>query len=720
MPVLNISRYNTSRRIHDIKTYPILSPQGATILIYGHENGVSIVWRGGRRFKPQKPQPAPKDNKQNGGGDNAIMIIDSDEEEPPLKAKAGSTVYVDKPEFEEAASVEPYPEIIQTLDLSLGTAALHIAVLPLAPSAAADASSIGASDILKEKMVFAVSSATNDAYLFTLPLTPPSPASKARPELRNNILSGRPGSGDWGESMVPLAGQAKHSRGLAITLVKSKTSSTTERLRDQTGGTRARAVVAAHTLEASGTLRLWDVPLDSVPGTAAKSIEPFQVEYLPAAPSSISFNPTHTTQLLVVCPAQAARIYDFATPSISPDELSTGPFPSQGSWLLSLYAPFAKISSIRKPIVDAGWISHGRAILVLLADGMWGIWDIDGARPSGQTVLGKSVSGIVGAAITAFSCSGYVEGTTSLRAGATDKPRASGEFVPMTPHTRKETQVALSWSSYPPGRLAATQGSISVLSHSSVGLGSQDESVVLWVGSAEHVCVIPGITAFWTSQLRRGEGGGVNLFSGAQPTRMIKLYDLGTGLVGERCCGVGVIPDGNKAASSTKDGGLGVEILIRGETRFVILREAEEGPGMKIGGVVGKRRFADRGSEANTTTAIIVHPRPDATGNGDITTSFNLNTGKYGSVRASRHSQRLMDQSEDGHDMDVDAISLPSRPRIGFNFADTLEAAADDLEDAAERDVELEMLDVLEIDRTLDDMEDSRDSGRKRVFFEDR
>jgi hypothetical protein len=646
------------------------------------------------------------------------MIIDSDDEATPAKTPAKPTPFVDKPDFEETATDEPYPEIIQTLDLALGTAVLHVAVLPLAPSTAADAQSVGASDILREKMVFAVSCATHEAYLFTLPLTPPSPASKDRPELRSSILSGRPGSGDWGESMVPLAGQGKHSRGLAITLVKGKSSSTTDRLRDQTGGSRARAVVAAHTLEASGTLRLWDVALDSAPGTAASPVEPFQVEYLPAPASTISFNPTHTAQLLVVFPAQAARIYDFATPSISPDELSTGPFPSQGSWLLSMYPPFAKNSGIRKPIVDAAWIAHGRAILALLADGMWGVWDIDGARPSAQPVLGKVVSGIVGAAITAFSCAGYVEGTTSLRAGATDKPRASGEFIPMTPHTRKETQAALSWSSYPPGRLAATHGSISVLSHPSTGLGSQDESVVLWVGSAEHVCVIPGITAFWTSQLRRGEGGGVNLFSGAQPTRMIKLYDLGTGLLGERCCGVGVIVDQNKAGVSAKDGGLGVEIVIRGETRFVVLREAEEGPGMKIGGVVGKRRFTDRAS-ATPNTAIIVHPRPDATGTDDAATTFNLNTGRYGSVRASRVPQRLLDQSEDGHGMDVDAVSLPTRPRVGFNFADELEAAADDDQDAAVRDVEMEMLDVLEIDQALDDMDDSRGSGRKRVFFED-
>ena len=38
-------------RVHTVQTYPVLSPQGATVVLYGHEDGLTIVWRGGRRFK---------------------------------------------------------------------------------------------------------------------------------------------------------------------------------------------------------------------------------------------------------------------------------------------------------------------------------------------------------------------------------------------------------------------------------------------------------------------------------------------------------------------------------------------------------------------------------------------------------------------------------------------------------------------------------------------
>ncbi|SPO03282.1 uncharacterized protein DNG_05964 [Cephalotrichum gorgonifer] len=713
--------HNVSRRVNDVKVYPVLSPQGATIIIYGHENGVTLLWRGGRRFKPSKPKhaPTPAEKRNGAASDDSVMIIDSDEDEPAAQSN-GNIAFVDKPEFEDEVADEPYPEIIQTLDLSLGTAGLHVAVLPMPPAAADDAA-WGGSELLKEKLIFAVSCANTEVYLFTLPLTPPSPESKARPELRSGLLAGKPGSGVWGESMVLLGGQSKSSRGLALTLIKSKppspSLSTDTRGRQSVVTSKPRAVVTAHNLEASGTLRLWDVSLDLKVGVAPSPIEPFQTEYLPSPLSSISFNTTHMTQLLTVFNSHAVRIYDYAAPSITPDELSTGPFPSQGSWLLSLYPPFARNSTQRKPVVDAAWISHGRAILVLLADGMWGIWDVDGASPSGTTVLGKSNSGIVGAAITSFSVSGYIEGTSPLRAGPPEeKARMSGDFVPMTPHSRKDAQASLSSSAIPYSRLASTNGGISVVAHPVSGAIGTEESVALWIGSADHVCVIPGINSFWSAQTRRSSGGGVNLFSGAQPTRMVKLHDLNVGLLGERCCGVNAVVDlaKAKAKGETKnDGGLGVEVLISGETRLVALRGAEDGPGRKIGGVVGRRRFlGDANSGLNN--AIIVHPRPEPASK----LSFNLNSNKFGSVRGTLFRR----PSEDGVPDDggrASVANLPTRSRAGLAFAETISVAADRTGDATVRNVENEMLELMDIDRSLADLEDMRDSGAKRVFFED-
>ncbi|KAF6822580.1 hypothetical protein CMUS01_11031 [Colletotrichum musicola] len=696
--------YNLSRRIHDVKTYPVQSPQGATILLYGHDNGVSIVWKGGRRFKPVKKQPSPPE-KQNGATDDAVMIIDSDDDAPPAKSSKASAPFTDKPEFEDAQEDGPYPEIIQTLDLSLGTAALHLAVLPITPCPAEDAA-WGGADVLKEKMVFTVACATNEVYVVALPLTPPSPESKARPQLRSNLLAGKAGSGQWGERVIFLGGQYKHSDGVAMSIIKPKTPSREQFSASSTQ--KPRIVVAAHTREASGTLRLWDVPLDVQPGEASGRINPFQTEYLPSPLTSISFNPTHLTQLLTVASPHAVRIYDYAQPSLPPDQEATGPFPTQGSWLLSLFQPFTRPTSARKPILDAAWISHGRAVLALLADGTWGIWDVDGASPLGGSLLGKSKSGIKGGAITAFSASGHVEGTGPLRNAAAGVPRSNGngEFVPMTPHTRRDVVASLSTAGSLE-RLVSTRGGIVVTALPGNGSGSADESVVLWIGGLDNVSVIPAVSRFWDSQLRRSSGGGVNLFSGTTPTKMIRLHDLSTGLLGERCCGVGAAVDFAKLKEN--DGGLQIEVLVMGESRLVIVHECEDAPGAKIGGVVSTRRrlFGDK-SAKEPPSAIIVHPRPDQPRG----VSFNLSVHKSRSLRGKPNGALPDDDAT--HD-----FTLPiGRPNPGFGFADNLNEAADLAEDVTMRDVEEEMLDILEIDQALEYMEDDRGSGRKKVVFE--
>ncbi|KAH6686773.1 hypothetical protein F5X68DRAFT_207915 [Plectosphaerella plurivora] len=705
--------YNLSKRIHDVKTYPILSPQGATILIYGHDNGVTLVWRGGRRFKPSKKAPAPPvKEKVNGANADIIMLDSDDEDDPPAKNKPG-VAFVDKPEFEDAADVDDAdPEIVQTLELALGAAALHIAVLPITPCAAEDASFAGA-ELFKEKIVFAVSTSAADAYIVSLPLTPPSPESKARPELRSSLLAANAGGGQWGDVITVLTGQTRHSEGIAISLTKpSRSSATTDRIREQTGSSnvsaKARLVVATHNREASGVLRFWDVPAESVVQGGEKArIKPFQTEYLSQPLRNISFNPTNSSQLLVVSPSEAVRIFDYAAASLPPDDQSTGPFPSKGSWLVSLYQPFIRPTGTRKPIIDAAWISHGRAVFVVLADGTWGIWDIEGASPLGSTLLGKQSSGIKGAALTSFSVSGQIDGTSLLR-GVAGGARSSGDFVPMTPHTRKDATASLGTAASTE-RLATIKGGITVTPLPAEGTHA-DESIVLWIGSLDNVSVIPAVSKFWDAQIRRSSGGGVNLFSGTTPTRMIRLQDLSTGLMGERCCGVCAAVNFAKLRDS--EGGLRIEVLIRGESRLVIVRESEEEPGARVGGIVSTRRrlFSQKGAKADAPSAIIVHSKPDQPKN----VSFNLTVDKNRSIRDLRSARESVVPED--NDLTHDFTMPLARPQAGFGF--NLEAAADADEDDTARDIEAEMLDIMEIDQALNSMEDDRGSGRKKVLFQ--
>ena len=621
------------------------------------------------------------------------MIIDSDDEEPAAKTKT-SIQFVDKPEFEAEEDETAGQEIMQSLDLTLGAAVLNVAVLSTPYCTAANAPS----EILREKMVFAVSCSSDEVYVVTLPLTPPSPTSLARPELREGLLGGRAGSGAWGESLVLLGGQSKRSDGIAIALPDSKASQRAD---------RAHAIVASHSREAAGTLRLWNVPLDQK-GRPSRAVEPFQVEYLPKPLTSILFNPTHRTQLLAVSATDAVRVYDYALPSLPPDPDTAGPYPTQGSWLLSLYQPFAKGSSSRKPFLDAAWIAHGRAVFALLADGMWGIWDIGGVSPlpAGVNVPTKLKSGVKGAALTVFSVSGYLEGSSSLRSGgAQNKDNRSGDFAPMTPHTRKQATSHLT-SSLPADRLSTIHGGLKVSPLPSNDNTLQDESVALWVGSLDHVYVVPAVSRFWDSQLRKGSGGGVNLFSGAQPTRMIKVGDLHSGLVGEHCCGIDLVLSRTKSKGDD-DSGLPVDAVVQGESRIVFVQQSQDSPTLSLVSNSRKRVF----SKGERSSAIIVKGQQ-----GRISSkSYDLSTFKAGSLRQRPSIFAKEDQSMDGDDTPKQSLS---RPRGGFEFTKSLNEAADASADIS-RDVDLEMLDIMQIDQALDTMEDSRGSGRKKVFFEE-
>ena len=760
---LSLSRYTLNRRVHDVKTYPILSPQGATVLIYGHENGLTLVWRGGRRLKPVKRE----EGKRNGTAKaEVINLLDSDEETAPATA----STFVDKPEFEDRSTDDEgaHPEIVQTLDLALGSAVLHVAVLPIAPCEASDASP----DILQQKMVFAISCATTDTYVITLPLTPPSHESKQRPDLSANLLAGNAGNGKWGEKMIQLGGQGRTTDGLAMTLVKRRAASTERsrspaRSRVANAPAATRVIVAAHSKEASGTLQLWDVDVGAKPAAGGRPLEPFQTEYLPGPLSGVAFNPKHSTQLLAIDAPRGVRIYDYSIASVPSDDISDGPFPSQGSWLLTLYAPFARGSSsstARKPIVAAAWIAHGQAILTLLADGQWGIWDIDGAGPSingtSTSLFGKAGAGLRGAALTSFSVTGQVEGTSPLRNPAAR--RSEGDFVPMTPHSRRD--VLASSLSGGPERLASVRGGIEVVQLPTVRSGPSDETAVLWLGGADHVvAVIPGVSRFWDAQVRKSAGGGVNLFSGAQPSRMVRITDLNAGLMGERCCGISAVVRFPQRFPAEPGEELPVEILIKGESRLVFVRESDD-PSATAASFLSarsrKRQLALHAPASEPATAIIVHPRPDK----PAAVSFNLSVSKRGSLRdppkppilgggigsnqsqdtlypgtatnsfaSSRYGDLLLGGGDGGGEsQETAAFSFPGDeitmtqsmmmvPERGLGFANDLDEAAnatDDEDAAEERNVEEEMLDIMEIDRALEEMEEDRDTGAQHVFFE--
>lgn len=569
--------------------YPIQSPNGSTVILYGHENGVKIVWRGGRAFKLQKDGSGTR-QKTNGDSSAAIISLDdSDEEMEPAKK-----AYEDKPDFEaydeELNPLQPYPSIVQELDLWFGTDVLHLAVLP-APILKADGPSWRSMESLKQKIVFTAACADNSVRLVTLPLTPPSPASKSRSDLRSDFSMANAGKGTWGERMVTLAGHQKPPSGVSITV---------ELGTPKTGSTVAepQIIVASHSKEVTGLLLLYRVE----PGTAQKHIEPFQSVCLASPAKAIAFNPSlspqSSTHLLVAESTGICRIYDYKRSMKTSEESSETNISDQGAWLLSLYAGFQNTKNDsqpthqlgspagfgRKTVVDAQWVSGGRAVMVLLNDGEWAVWDIDGAGPgASQGLLGRQ--GVKGGSKTEYSLTGYVVDATTRSRTSGPPQIASSKFAPMTPGTRKSADPFSGR-----GGSGSTQGQISVIEVRPASSNSPaEESLLLWLG--ETFAVIPNLGKYWATNAQKTGGSG-SLFTGPTGSRLIKLDAIN--LQGERCSGVEQIA--NTASSS----GLPSEVLILGEHRFILLSSGKASrlpPGEKTGGRLALVERSTNGGE---------------------------------------------------------------------------------------------------------------------------
>jgi hypothetical protein len=566
-----ITSYELPHRIHTAKPYPLRSSNGSTILIYGQENGVRIVWRGGRRFKPDKESSAAP--KKANGTDKGVISLDSDDEGPSAQP------FEDKTEFEDEEELDhtrPYPNILQHLDLYFGTDVLHLAILP-SSILKAESTSWRSLESLKQKIVFTASCADNSVRLVTLPLTPPSPLSKSRPDFRSSFTTANAGNGKWGETVVILGGHQKPSDGVSMNV---EFPSQGEAKGDSKSSTPVgpQMIIASYSREVTGLLLLYRVPI-----TAPKPlIEPFQSIYLTSPAKSISFNPALTdpyaSQLLVADSTSACRIYDYKllannTPS---DESSSDLVAERGTWLLSLYPGFQKQPESstpqnigahagfgRKTIVDAKWVSSGRAIIVLLEDGEWGIWDIEGVGPgASQGLLGRQ--GIKGGSLSYFSIAGFIEGA---KARNSDRPKiASSKFAPMTPGTRKSVDLFGIR-----GTLGQVRGQISVIEiPSSSATKPAEESIVFWLG--ESFTVIPSLSKYWATA--KSTGGRGNLFSGTPGGRMIKLESID--LQGERCSGIEQIA--KVAALPVSTTALSSDVVILGEHRFVILSAGKQTP----------------------------------------------------------------------------------------------------------------------------------------------
>lgn len=588
---LCFSSYDLPHRIHVAQIYPITSPNGSTIIIYGHDNGIRVLWRGGQPLK-QAGTPKTVVPRVDATNNDSIMIIDSDDEQPQSSAApGGEAVY--KSEEEEFDPFQPYPPIVQHIDLTLDTEVLHLA-LPRIPSVTPLRSAESIPPLFSQKIVCTVACADCSVRVITLPLAPPSESRKMRQQLGKD-------ESRWGEEMVTIGGQSGHQsipNSVSMTwTVRGPTPSVDDvgvYDGDRVDETDSRSaprrlgyqpssqddvrewdlLIASHSLDITGLLLITRIPLVSEGdwhSIATGHAFPSQTKYLSSPASRVVFNPSHYpskrhSQLLVADTRGIVRIYDPLTlPRArlrsSRQEVDTEKTGEHGSWLASFMTSFvlpkhfdAAASDVaqRKHVVDAQWASGGRGIIILLTDGEWGIWDVGDSGPGANRALSFSsfaVRGFVGAA----SPSSFLSSSTQPKAR-----ESRSLLAPMTPNTRKSKQEVL-FSGPPSDAAIAARGGISVSDTPSTTGGRPEESVVLWYGN--DIYSISSLQTYWSRSVNSSGGNAGSLY-GPGLTRVEGLSTFG-----ELISGIAQLAMTGAAARA----GTQRDLLIAAESRLILL-----------------------------------------------------------------------------------------------------------------------------------------------------
>ena len=522
-------------------------------------------------MKPQKDTGESAQSKVNGAGatSDEPMAIDSDDDET---SSGNNPLFNDRVEFEEQEpefdSSRPYEPVIQTLNLPLETKVLHLSFLHL-PTDLRQSSLGSLPPILLEKMVITLACSDCSVRVVTIPLTPPSERSKSRVELHRQILCVPARQGFHHEQMHIFSnsnGHRSYPRGTSMALVVHSTKPADIAERPEDEETVWDLLVASHSADMSGLLLIHKISLladgSGLDIESSKSDEPWRKLTLASPARSISFNTSlypamRHCQLLVAETKGPVRVYH----CLSRPEID------RGSWLISLY-PSSRDSKFhtaqrRKDLLTAQWIFGGKAIAVLLADGEWGVWDIEASGPKIKTATdGWQAS--LGVSLHKFNTGGWIGNLSVAREAS--KSSKTGEIrpqlAPMTPATRKVRQESLfGGSSSKAGGPA--RGGMSVCSAGD-GLTNRkdDETLLLWHG--DSITIIPSLLAYWQDKTK----GSGNLFgSGArgQPKEFNNLL-----LGGEIRNYVSLIPPFRTAGDNTKAGQQS-SILVTGEHRLIIV-----------------------------------------------------------------------------------------------------------------------------------------------------
>ena len=465
-------RYNFPYQIFCSCVYPLPSPNGSTIIICGHEQGLLILWRGGRPYKPL-PKPSPKPQMANGTSKAELIDIDMADESASEESTEPETGREE--DFEDKEQDfnpnTPYLPLLEQLDVPVGLAVLSISVPAITYSV--QSPEFGRlPEIAQKCIIITATCADASTRIITLPLLLPHLRTRRR---LCRLQKSKPyiaGSGLWGERVYTLQGTTVHQtqpQGLSVALVPQIVQQSIEskaKLMDesQLAGSGSRLwdlLIASHSHDLAGLLLIHKVSVPSTgldllgeDGTSTSDwlwrdqqlLRPAKSIHLRASQKTAGTNPL----VLVVEPNDAIRTYkcDPESPSGS------------GSWSIAIFPDLESSDPTKtKSLIDAKLILGGDAIATVTSEGTWGLYDlkhITGAMPTKATATGSIGKSVVG-------LDGNTVGTGKL----------GSKMAPMTPGTRKVRQEKL---------FAGSSQKPSTSSTGGVCLSSAGDSMTVWYG----------------------------------------------------------------------------------------------------------------------------------------------------------------------------------------------------------------------------------------------
>jgi hypothetical protein len=535
---------------------------------------LKIVWRGGRQFSElEEPESSAQEKSAANNGGDSVMIIDSDEEDAPAASTApeGPT-YDFVAEETEVDPAFPYEAVLRQIDVPLGSRVLDLAVPRVLPEEARSPLD-PFPPIVKNHIVVSAVCSDLSTRVVILPLIPPHPA-QTDPK-------------SWNIQTLTISGGVTHQdipRGVSLTFTCQEIEEEQDRKksRSRVGGSRKwDLLVATHSAEGSGVLLLHRIPIREESSTKGLSYHLVEEELvsqrriLPSPAQTIAFNPStypssRHSNLLVAFHSGCVKVYScFSVQKTSKsvrraysahEEYET--IDTEGRWLISLYPGFEQGPTgfpRRKTIIDAEWVLGGRAIMVLLVDGEWGVWDIEGAGPGttkGPLHRQSSVQGVTGGSLTAYAVSGRImTPPNNSQSEAEQRPR----FAPMTPSTkrvREDTLLKGSMTAASP----SLRGQISVWQTNSSQDQLPDESILVRHG--QQSAVIPSLLSLWRNAVR-----STGTFDSSNRCRVTPFQDVN--LMGENFQAIGHLPTSARRSLDAERHTF--DVLVAAEHQILIL-----------------------------------------------------------------------------------------------------------------------------------------------------